>query len=58
LDVQQERTTWEYVGPQSDLPFPDMDSLCLPADLDLAERTVLEAEVLMWRLWTASKAAT
>jgi hypothetical protein len=55
--VQQERTTREPVGPPIDLPFPDVDSLYLPADLDLEERTVLEAEVLMWRLWTASKAA-
>jgi hypothetical protein len=34
-----------------------VDSLYLPADLDLEERTVLEAEVLMWGLWTASQAA-
>ena len=55
--VQQELTTREHAGPSIDLPFPDVDSLSLPADLDLEERTVLEAEVLMWRLWTASKAA-
>jgi hypothetical protein len=36
--------------------FPNMDEWS-QLGLDLGERTVLEAEVLMWRLWSGKTAS-
>lgn len=41
-------------GPQSAQPDPDLDAIWrIAAGLDLGSRSVLEAEVLMWRICRA-----